>query len=233
MKKIVITQHLHEVLEQEKTFLSRDDIKVFIVATHDEALRLHQSEKADLIITHLNTPGMSCERFIARVREDAALRTVSVILVCANTPEAIKASSHYGANAVLLEPVHPILLIAKAQQLLFIAARESLRVILTAKVDGQSDEGPFYCRTLNVSASGMLIETDKRLDDGARLICQFFLPNAKRILFFGKIIRNIERMPLGEEYQYGLMFTDLTPEARKMLEAYVEETSRSAPPTAE
>ncbi len=224
MKKILVSRTIHSMLRQEKTFLNRADVKVFVAATNDEALKIHHTERADLIITHLDTPGMASEHFCSLIREQAGLRQVSMIIVCVNTAAAIKASSRCKANAVLLEPVHPVLLVAKAQQLLYISARETLRVLLSANVDGHSDDGSFYCRTRNVSASGMLIETDKRLREGARLSCQFYLPNAKRIEASGKIVRIIEQNAGEEDYQYGLMFTDIVPECRQLLADYIKDT---------
>ncbi len=225
MKKVLIAKQVHSVLERDASFLSRQDVQVFIAESNDQALAVHRSERVDLIITHLNMPGMPTEQFCAVIREDFALRGVSIIMTCVNTPEAIRASSRCRANAVLLEPLHPVLLIAKAQQLLFIAARETVRVLLTANVDGSCGDESFYCRTRDISASGMLIETEKRLEEGARLTCQFYLPDATKIQASGKIIRIIDRNPVNETYQYGLMFTDIDREPRRALLAYVEETA--------
>ncbi len=228
MKKVLIAQELHAFLEQDKTFLDRTDIKVFAANTNEDILKVHRAEKADLIITQLDMPGMTSDRLCTLIREDANLRNVSLIMVCANTPEAIRESSRCRANAVLLRPLHPVLLMAKAQQLLDIAARETLRVLLSANVDSLSSGGSFYCRTRNISATGMMIETDNLLEEGARLSCQFYLPNAKKIETSGKIIRIIQETSGAEDYQYGLMFTDITPEAKQQLIDFVESRSNKS-----
>src|SRR5512140_3712679 len=98
-------------------------------------------------MTRLDMPGMASAELFQLIREDAALRTVSAIMACANTPEAIKESSRCRVNAVLLDPLHPVLLMAKAQQLLDIAARESIRVLLGIIVDGRFGREAFYCRS--------------------------------------------------------------------------------------
>jgi DNA-binding response OmpR family regulator len=137
MKKALIAHELHALLEQDRSFLDRTDIQVFVVATNDEVLKIHRAERVDLIIAKLDLPGMASEKLYHLIREDAALRTVSTILCCANTPEAIKKSSQCRVNAVLLEPLHSVLLMAKAQQLLDIAAREMIRVLLGVIIDGR------------------------------------------------------------------------------------------------
>lgn len=230
MKKILIARDLHGLLEQNETFLNRTDLRVFVAATNDEALKIHRAERVNLIITQLDMPGMAGEQFCSMIRENENLRAVSMIMVCADTPEEIDRSEQCRANAVLLHPVHPFVLMVKAQQLLDIAAREMLRVLLSASVDGRVDDEPFYGRVRNISATGMLIECDTPLVEGARLSCMFYLPNAKKIEVSGKIIRSLEQFPGHKDLQYGLMFTDITAEAKRLLTAYVEQSSRATDP---
>ncbi len=226
MKKILIARDLHALLEQNDTFLKRKDILVFVASTNDEALNIHRVERANLIITQLNMAGMTSEQFCSIIREDENLRAVSLIMVCADTPEAIDRSAQCRANAVLLYPVHPFVLMVKAQQLLDIAAREMLRVVLSASIDGSVNDEPFYGRVRNISTTGMLIECDAPLAKGARVSCMFYLPNAKKIEVSGKIIRSLDQSPGQKDHHYGLMFTDITAEAKRLLTDYVEHTSR-------
>ncbi len=230
MKKALLAPDIHFLLEQDSTFLDRTDMQVFIAATNDEVLKVHRAERVDLIMTKLDLPGMASEKLFDLIREDPSLRTVSVIMACANTPEAIKESSRCRVNAVMLEPLHPVLLMAKAEQLLDIAARETIRVLLGAIVNGRFGDEAFYCRTKNISATGMMIETRKHLAEGARLSCQFYLPDATSIQAAGKIVRIIQQASEAGEHQYGLMFTDVTPETKLLLTDYVESAKlRSRP----
>jgi len=222
MKKILIAHELHSLLDQNRSFLGRTDMQVFVAATNDEVLNIHRAERVDLVMTTLDLPGIASETLYRQIREDAALRTVSAILCCPNTPEAIKRSSQCRVNAVLLEPLHPVQLMAKAQQLLDIAARQAIRMLLGVIVDGRFGEEAFYCRTKNISATGMMIETRKRLAESARLTCQFYLPDATRIQASGKIVRIMQQTSGDEGHQYGLMFTDIAPERKRMLAGFVE-----------
>jgi CheY-like chemotaxis protein len=225
MKKILVTRDLHALLEQNETFLKRSDIRVFIAATNDEALSIHRRERVNLIITQLDMPGMASEQFCSMIRKDEALSAVSVVMVCADTSEAIGRSAQCRVNAVLLYPVHPFVLMVKAQQLLDIAARKTLRVLLSASVEGRVDDEPFVCRVRNISTTGMQIECDTLLDEGARLYCIFYLPNAMKIEVSGKIIRSLEQTPGHKDHQYGLMFTEITAETKRLLTDYVEHAS--------
>ena len=230
MKKALIARDIHALLEQDSAFLDRTDIQVSMVETNDDVLKVHRAERADLIMTRLDLPGMASEKLFDLIREDPALRTVSVLMACANTPEAIKESSRCRVNAVMLDPLHPVLLMAKAQQLLNIAARETIRVLLGVVIDGRFGEEAFYCRSKNISATGMMIETRRRLAEGARLSCQFYLPDATKVEAAGKIVRIIQQTPGGQGHQYGLMFTDVAPEVKKLLTDFVERAGHGSRP---
>jgi len=226
MKKVLIAQDVHVLLEPNSAFLNRTDIKVFTATTNDKALKIHLKERVNLIITQLDMPGMPSEEFCSLIREDAHLRATSLIMICENAPAAIEQSKKCRANAVLLSPVHPIVLMEKAQQLLDIAARTALRVFLSARVESNIGDETFLCRSRDISAAGMLIETDKPLVEGARLSCVFYLPNAeKKIQASAKIIRTVDPAPGEENHRYGLMFTDLLPEVKQQLNDFVEKMS--------
>jgi DNA-binding response OmpR family regulator len=224
MKKIVMVHELYALLWLDTTFLNREDIRVFVASTNDEALTIHQAEHMDLIVTKFDLPGLPTEEFCSLVRDSQALRTVSLIVTCTDNPDSIRASSRCRANAVLLEPVYPDMLVAKAQQLLSVAERERLRVLLSAQVESRTDSESFPCRTLNVSVSGMLVETERLLAVGTSLACQFSLPNAKKIKAACRIVRSLE-LTAGEGYQYGLIFADISDSDRQAVDEYVREMS--------
>lgn len=224
MKKVVMVQSLYALLWQDTSFLNREDIRVFVASANDEALTIHRAEHVDLIVTKFDLPGLPTEEFCSLVRENQDLRAVSLIVTCPDHADSIRASSRCRANAVLLEPVYPDLLVAKAQQLLSVAERERLRVLLNAQVESRTDNDSFLCRTLNVSVSGMLIESNRSLAVDMSLFCQFSLPNAKKIQAACRVVRSVELTP-GEEYQYGLVFTEISDSARQTVDEYVRETS--------
>ena len=78
--------------------------------------------------------------------------------------------------------------------------------------------------------TGMMIETNKRIAEGTRLFCQFYLPNATRVQASGRIVRIIQHTSGEEGYQYGLMFTDLDPNTKQQLADFVEGRSHRSGP---
>jgi len=230
MKKILIGQDIHEILRQKNSFLDRTDVKIFTADSNDEMLKVHREERVHLIITDLDMPGMSSEQLFSLIRKDAELRSVSVLMISPNFPAAIEQSSRCGASAVLLRPVNPAMLLAKAQQLLDIAWRETYRVLVSVEgnaiVHGNPLNTTFFCRSQNISTTGMLIETDKTLAQGDHVICSFFLPDSIRIQATGEIIRILPQESEAKTKQYGIKFSSLTSESRQALESFVDKKAQ-------
>lgn len=222
MKKVLIAQEVNSALKQKNSFLNRVDITVFTAASNDEALKIHRAEGADLIITHLDMPGMSSEQFSSLISEELTSRRTLLVMVCASNTGAIERCSRCGAHAVILRPVNPSLLLAKAQQLLDISWRETCRVLLSASVEGKAGDETFFCRSQDISASGMLIETEKTLSQGGRVRCSFVLPDSTKVQATGEIVRIIQQASGAGVNRYGVRFLNLPPDTRRALDGFVD-----------
>jgi c-di-GMP-binding flagellar brake protein YcgR len=102
-----------------------------------------------------------------------------------------------------------------------IAPRKSYKVILKATVQGQ--DSAFLCTSQDISASGILIETDRDLNKGDRITFAFFLPGASRIVADGEMVRS-ERN--GDALHYGIRFVDIKEESRQAIERFIDVLSR-------
>ena len=107
MKKILISDEVMMIIANEKSFLGRNDIELFMAPTSDDMLDIHRAERADIIISTLHTSGMMCEDLCSAIRADEALRKVSIILICSNNAVDIERSSQCKANVSMTLPVAP------------------------------------------------------------------------------------------------------------------------------
>ncbi|HLE40558.1 MAG TPA: PilZ domain-containing protein [Nitrospirota bacterium] len=230
MKKVLLAPDIITLLVQQQSFLNRSDLRVFTAETNEEALDIHREEKVNLIINHFTAQEMSTERFCSVVREDKDLSRVSVIIICSKIRADIEASERCKANAIMTRPMDPAILLEKAHQLLDISSRASFRILLNVSVDGTIGNTSFFCRSENISASGMLIETDQLLAKGDIIACSFFLPAGMRIQTTAEVMRNIRQGYGSGPHQYGIRFTRLTPEAKRALADFVETRSRQTGP---
>jgi CheY-like chemotaxis protein len=229
MKKIVVAENINTILRKKNTFFDRADMRVFTAATTDEVLQIHRAVRVDLIIVPLDMPGMSCEQLCSLLRENEEQGAVSIIIACVDTKRAIEHSARCGANAVFPRPIKPAQLLAQAKKLLNLSWRETYRVILNVSVEGNVSGNHFICNTLDISLEGILIETTRILNLGDQLSCSFFLPDMTQIRVTGEIVRTIQPAPGVVANWYGVHFLDLSPEAEKTLEAFIDTNAAKSP----
>jgi DNA-binding response OmpR family regulator len=226
MKKILITKNVMTILEKEKSLFNREDINLISGATTDDVLSSHRTEKADIIIAELHAPGMKSEELCSAIRSDKMLSKVSIIIICPDTAADIEKSTRCKANAVLTLPLDLARLVEKVQQLLEVSWRESYRVLVSVSVSGTSKDKSFFCRSGNISITGMLIETEKVFEKGDQLSCSFFLPDSAQIKTSGEIVRVMKQVAGSKICQYGIRFSALSAEARSAIEVFVERKSQ-------
>lgn len=225
MKKIIIAKDLAALAGMENSFLNRADVRLTPADTTDEVLALHRRQMADLIILPVDLPGTGIELVCSIIRTDPVLRGAQLMLICPNTRQAIEQTSRCRPNAVVLRPVNAGLLLSRAQQLLDVPSRETYRVLINISVDSIRDNSTFFCRSQDISATGMLIETDRTLTHGASLKCSFFLPDSTRIQASAEVVRTLGSPVRDGVNRYGVRFIQIGPQERKALEDFIEQKS--------
>ena len=226
MKKILVTDHVMTIIEKERNFLDREGVKLFTAATNDDILSILRTERVDILIADLNTPGMKIEKLCSAIRSDNVTSNVSIIILCPDNAADIERSAQCQAKAVLTLPMAPASILEKVRLLLEISWRESYRVLVSVSVSGSSKDRSFFCRSGNLSTTGMLIETEKVFEKGDRLACSFFLPDSAQIKTTGEIVRIVEQAAGSKTRQYGVRFSALPAEAESAIQVFVERKSQ-------
>lgn len=225
MKKIIITDTLKDFVRQHVSLLAGYDNTVFYVKSGHEALDIHRKENVDLIITALDFSDLSGEQFCAIIRGDDMLKKVSILIVCPDSPSDTERCLTCGASDYITEPLAPATFLWKVLQLLNISERTSYRVVVKVSLSGDDEhEPPFFCTSQNISASGILLETDRVLKEGDRISCSFFLPNSIRIHADGVVVRVTDKEPGLKDY--GVRFVDLPSSVSLQIVSFVENWPR-------
>lgn len=210
--------NLEDMLKRERTILNRESFEIFTASTGHEALSLHKAHRMDLMVVSLELPDMSGDMLCASIRKDPDLREVSVIITCSNNAHCIERATHCGANAHITKPFHSSLLTEKVTKLLSIPQRQSYRVLLRISIKGDTGNASFFCSSIDISTSGLMIETDRKLSKGDRLSCSFFLPGYGHIACDGEIVR---KMNSADMPRYGIQFRNLDRECQDGIEAFI------------
>jgi CheY-like chemotaxis protein len=228
MKKIIIAADIYEELRKEQSFLNRSDMKTFTAVNNEEVLAIHKTEKADLIVTKLDTPSMNGETLCSLVRQDHDLSRVSVLIVCSNAPSDHERCLKCQANSFFAIPINNPVLLQEMYQLLQVSPRMSCRIPISVKIDGTLRKMPFTAHIENISISGILFRTAAYLSEGDTITCTFSLPGSSRVTVNAEIVRVVESRRKKEPHVYGVKFIDLSLESLSAIEAFVEKECQPA-----
>ncbi len=223
MKKVLLANDIQDLVVRKASFLGRSDITLFTAATNDELFRTHGREKADLIITRLDLPGIPSEEMFRAIRESDELRGVSTIIICKDTLLSRERCGRCMANAVFTLPVDVPRLFVKAHELLDIAPRQYYRAALAVGIQGQFKDRPLPFWTENISVTGMLIKSQEPLSRGDGIFFSFFLPDGRHVSGYGEVTRTDRSAAAHDDYRYGVKYTNVEPEAEAAIKAVVEQ----------
>jgi CheY-like chemotaxis protein len=219
MKKIIIARNLLKDLEENNTIFSRSSITLFPALSSEEIINLHGVKKADLIITDAALPLMGGARLCARIRSDAELKYVSIILICDDDGNNVSQCQEAGANVVLRRPLEPGMLLWRTSELLVIPQRKDMRVLLRVSVTGNEGNTPFFGLSLNIGLSGMLFETDRVLKRGDQLTCAFNIAHSEITLACR--VERVEPTP-SKRNRYGVRFMNCDTRSLIIIENFVK-----------
>ncbi len=227
MKKVIIAEDLKTVLERDRSFFNRTGIITIGAASNNEILDLHRAEKAALIITDLDLPGMSGEDLCSLIRQDDALRSVSIIIVCSETAENLQRCTQCGANAFVTSPVNTAVLLQEAHQLLHVTQRKTCRMPLKVRIEGKAMGKPFAGSIENMSTAGLLFLTEAVLFEGDPINCSFELPDSGRINLSAEVVRTAAPPDSPSlKKRYGVRFTDIGDADASNIETFINTKTR-------
>lgn len=220
MKKILLVDDLKTILEKEKSILSRADFQIFTANNAKEALEIHKKEQVDLIVSDLDMPGTPGDALCSALRTDGGLKKTAFMMVCTSRKSDLERCLQCGASTYIIKPIDPAEFFEKVSALLNVAERKSFRVLVKIQVEGRHLNIPFFCTSRDISATGMLIETEKALVKGDKLTCSFYLPSGERQIIEAEVARTMAE-PDGK-FSLGLKFLRFLSGSSAEIDAYIK-----------
>ncbi len=222
MKKIIIAETILRELERN-TFFKRSNIELLIADSSEKILTLHGDKNVDLIIADDSLPLMGGSQLCSLIRSNKELKGVSIILACNDTELHRTQCKNAGANVLIPKPVDPGALLWKASELLVVQQRKDIRAQLMVVITGLEKNITFPAETLNISISGLQIETDRQLKEDERLACTFRI--AHNELTVQCSVRRMEKLAAGK-FRYGVKFINCDTKTLIIIEQYVKSQSK-------
>lgn len=217
---IVVIGRAHGILSAAETALRRRQHDVHRVSSGKEALLVIRKDRPRLVVFDYDLSDMTAPELCRQVRQDEDTRGTSLLFVADQSKEdEVDLCMSAGCNDIIFRAAPPEEFDSKIERLTAIATRRELRTI--TKLEVSLDRGGYYLlgHTLNVSASGMFVETDSVLPAEARLRVHFYLSSEPTPL---KIRAEIVRAEFnGAVPRYGLRFIETSAEERERILTFV------------
>jgi CheY-like chemotaxis protein len=224
MKKIITTKSLNPLFKRLGTFLSKEDIEIFFVQSEEDIIKTHSIENADLIIMEIAETEDNIDKTCSIIRNDDALNKASIILISETDKSVISRCYACKANDYITKPVNPEELLRKIFKFLYPVKRNHVRVQLQVLIKGESDRDYFFANSIDISSSGILIESDRVFGKRERVKCSFFL-ESNQIKTSGEIVRTAEKEP--DLYDYGLKFINPDSKTKEIIERFIEKSTKN------
>jgi CheY-like chemotaxis protein len=221
MPRVLIVSPADLTPELGQTVLWRSDIERSFVATGEEALRAIREQTPGLVILEGNEASETSQ-FVAAVRALPETRQVSVAVLSRSASRADEeAFRRAGANLVLAGDVNPMLWDDRLEELLDVPPRREVRIPVRLEVWSHfaPDNEHLSATALNISARGLLLETDETLAKGTTLELAFALPGGHALKAVAQVVREAEIV--AGRPRYGVEFLILKREARSRIEDFV------------
>jgi DNA-binding NarL/FixJ family response regulator len=152
--------------------LDRQKLTVIQVPSIEEAVMYARSARVELIILGTDPTSMSLEEVIQTIRSQSSASRNASLLVMAepNSEDNVRQLIGHGVNRVMLTVDPPKLVSLQVAELLKIAPRASLRLSTRMLVEVEDGFAEALGAVVNISAAGLLLETDADLKPGQHVI---------------------------------------------------------------
>lgn len=187
---LVCTHGLDVDLELGATILGRDGVERHVTGKPDDAKTMLAALRPSLLLVDRDLPW--ADRFIAAVREAPATRSLSIaVMARGDFDPGEVALLEAGANAILRLPPGPEW-DERIPRLMRVPVRKETRFSVSFQVDTLSVSGSSAqpALALNLSTSGMLVETPAGMTVGDPVALDFRLPDRNdRVRLDARVVR--------------------------------------------
>jgi CheY-like chemotaxis protein len=200
--------------------LDRDKLTVVRVASYEDAVMYAQTAQVELVIFAIEATTMSLEDAIRAIRSNRSASNKASLLVLAEpgTEDKVRELVGRGVNRVMLT-VDPSKYIAlQVAELLEIPPRATLRLSTRMLVEVEDGFEIALGAVVNVSATGLLLETDADLEPGQHVVISIDIdPQVEPVAAKAEVVRRANPEREGIE-GFGARFLSFAGDSQQRLE---------------
>lgn len=210
----------------QESILRRRDKTVSSASSGGQALLKIREQRPRLVMFGFELADMTAPELCRDVRNSADIRSTSLLFVAdSGKPKHVDLCMAAGCNDVIYRPLHANELDAKIGKLIDIPVRRDFRTLTRLKVEFEPEQGAVVLgHSLNLSASGMLLEAESVLPPEARILLHFHLYVDNQPLEIHSRIVRAEFS--GGSPRYGVTFTNLAEPERERIAMFLARLKR-------
>ncbi len=217
-KRILIVESGLPSVPFEESVLLRREHEVSRASSGAEAFEKLRSQQWDLMIIDEILCDMPGKALASTARKEG-FSSVSIVLLGQDSSQA----QIEGVNKLIKKPVDPAVFHEACSALLNVQSRKEARLLVYVQVQGFIQSGFFLCNSMNLSPSGILILTGRKLKIGDVVQLQITLPREREKV---KVIAHVVREAMEIESRlngYGLRFADISESDRERIRIFTAE----------
>jgi len=227
-EKILIVDDMETFLKLEKMLLERSGYEIVTARTGVEALKKVQTDKPRLVFLDMIMPEMTGDTVCRFIKTNKNLKHIPVVMVTTKSdPNSRDRCLQAGCDDFMTKPVTQRDFFEKIKKFINIEKRKAPRAPLRVTADCLQGELSYQNYTVDVSQSGVFIETPNPLPLGTGLVLKFTLPRqGAPVLVKGKVVRTVppSSAPEGASSGMGVRFTNLSSEDSEKIQAFVAQS---------
>lgn len=222
MKTTAAIASVYARLRADLGLFTRASINLLDVADGFAMLTLCKHEHIDLVLLDLNDNPTTTAALCRTLR---SLERAPGVLVLSRTLDkgALKQVRHAGAGEVLTHEATAQEVIEGSARLLGVPLREDVRILTRLRVEASASHGTHMIlgTIIDISLSGVLVETSSKAEPNDVLSAEFYLPgDKKQIALMAKVARVV---PAGDGLRHlGLRFVQGQHDASSRIKTFID-----------
>lgn len=218
--RILLVDQSRGTLAFQETILRRRGVTITTALSGSEGVEKAKNEQPQLIVFGFDLFDMTAPEFCREIRENESTKNISLLLVCDREKnEQADLCLSAGCNDTIYRPLERRDLDEKVERLTSIPVRRQLRTLTKIEVSLEKNGRFVLGRSMNISATGMLVELDRVLPSEDKVRLHFFLPGDPKPFQLDAEILRAEFA--GTVAKYGLRFLNAGPDEKKRIEHFV------------
>ena len=228
-RKVLLVDDVSMFIELEKDYLQLSAVKIFTARDGQEAFRICQTERPDLVFMDLQMPVMNGADSCRAIKGNRQLQDTAVVLIASEGKDTDRQLSlEAGCDRFLTKPLDRNAFLEAAHSLLPAIDRRDRRINCRVNVKFRAFGLTLSGFVVNLSQHGLYLGSDCSVERGAMIDLIFALPEPDGSIIQTKarvawLNTKESRLKPSLPFGFGLEFVSCPDEAARTLARFIEQ----------